>query len=124
MAGRARPDWRAKFAEALRGLGSGLRREANFRVHAAVTLVVVIAGVFLGCERIEWALLALSVGLVFTAELLNTALERLFHGLDEAARARISGCLDVAAGAVLAAALTAAVVGGIVFVPRLAALVR
>lgn len=119
MAGRLRPDWGAKFAEAWRGLWSGLRSEANFRVHLAMTIAVIAAAALLRCDYLEWAVLIGCIGLVFTTELLNTALERLFHGLDEAAKARISGCLDVAAGAVLAAALTAAAVGAIVFVPKL-----
>ena len=57
----------------------------------------------------------LCVGGVMTAELMNSAVETLFHGLDEESKNRIVGCLDIAAGAVLVAGLTAAVVGTLVF---------
>src|SRR5919201_1408580 len=104
--------WRDKLAEALRGAAAGIRTEANFRIHVPAALLVVAAAAALGCNQLEWALLALCVGLVFTAELLNTAVERLFHALDDGTKARVRGCLDVAAGGGLAAAGTAGVVGG------------
>ena len=59
---------------------------------------------------------------VLTAELFNSALETIFHGLDEATKPRVRNCLDIAAGAVLLASLTAALIGAMVFLHRLAAL--
>ena len=59
---------------------------------------------------------------MLTAELFNSAIETLFRGLDEATRERAWPALDVAAGAVLLASLTAVVVGLLIFLPKLAAL--
>jgi diacylglycerol kinase len=70
----------------------------------------------------EWALLLACIGAVFSAELFNSALEELFHGLDEAAKGRMTGCLDMAAGAVLLAAATSAAIGAIIFLPKILAL--
>jgi diacylglycerol kinase (ATP) len=57
--------------------------------------------------------------MVLTAELFNSAIETLFAGLDEATKARAWPALDVAAGAVLLASITASVIGCIVFAARL-----
>jgi diacylglycerol kinase len=71
---------------------------------------------------VDWCLLLGCIGLVLTAELFNSSLETLFHGLDEATKNRLTGVLDISAGAVLLASLTAALIGGIVFLKRLAAM--
>ena len=91
----------------------------NAWIHAAATLCVVALGLALDLTRIEWALVAFAIVAVWTAEALNTAFELLcdvaspeFHPLVERAK-------DVAAGAVLIASIGAAVVGLLVFVPRL-----
>ncbi len=112
----------ASFGHALRGVAAALRSEVHLRFHAAATAAVLTLGFSLRISRLEWALVALAVAGVWTAELFNTALEALtdlvspdYHPL--AGRAK-----DVAAGAVLLAALGALAVGGLVFGPRLWAL--
>lgn len=112
--------WREKFREAFRGMKLGIRGHSSFYIHFFfAALVVAIAGV-LRCDWTEWCLLLGCIGFVFTAELFNSAIETLFHGLDAESKARIHGCLDIAAGAVLMASLTAVAVGSIVFVRRFA----
>ena len=59
---------------------------------------------------------------MLTAELFNSAVETLFRGLDEATKERVWPGLDIAAGAVLLASLTAGVVGLLIFLPKLAKL--
>jgi diacylglycerol kinase len=122
MTNKAPRPWIAKLFDAIRGVGLGVRRELNLRIHCLAAILCVAMAGWLQCDRVEWCLLMGCVGLVFTAELLNSALEAIFHGLDEAAKARISGCLDMAAGAVLVTATTSVVIGGLIFVPRLLAL--
>ena len=123
--GRARPRrWRDKFREAFRGVKLGVRGHASFYVHFFFAALVLAAAVVFECDRVEWCLLVGCVGLVFTAELFNSAIETLFRGLDAEAKARIQGCLDIAAGAVLVASGTAAAVGAIVFVPKLTPLLH
>jgi diacylglycerol kinase len=111
--------WREKFAEAGRGMKLGVRGHSSFYVHFFVAAAVVAVAVALQCNWVEWALLAGCIGGVFTAELFNSAIETLFHALDAETKNRMVGCLDIAAGAVLMASLTAAVVGAIVFGQRL-----
>ncbi len=119
--GRRRP-WRDKFQDALRGLKLGIRGHSSFFVHFFFAALVAAAGLVLRCDLLQWCLLLGCIGLVLTAELFNSAIETLFHGLDPASKARIKGCLDIAAGAVLLASGTALVIGGLVFCQQLLAL--
>lgn len=114
--------WREKFREAFRGIKRGVRGHSSFYVHFFVAVLVVATAFVLRCDPIEWCLLVGCIGFVFTAELFNSAIETLFHALDAQSKNRIQGCLDIAAGAVLMAGLTSAVVGSIVFVRRLASM--
>ena len=114
--------WRrrvASFGHAFRGVWSALRSEVHMRYHAVATAVVLGLGMYYSLSRLEWALVALAIAGVWTAELLNTAIEALtdlaspdFHPLAGKAK-------DVAAGAVLLAAAGAVVVGVLVFGPHL-----
>ena len=114
--------WRAKFRDAVRGLKLGVRGHSSFVVHFFFAALVLAAAVVLGCPVEQWAILLLCIGLVLTAELFNSAIETLFRGLDPLTKERAWPALDIAAGAVLMASLVAAVVGGAVFVRRLAQL--
>ena len=116
--------WRDKFREAARGVKLGVRGHSSFSVHFFFAALAVVAAAVLGLGPVEWCLVLGCIGAVFTAELFNSAVETLFHGLDDESKGRIRGCLDIAAGAVLVAGLTAAVVGAIVFGQRVLELVQ
>jgi len=122
--GKPRRSWRAKFGDAFRGLKLGVRGHSSFSVHFFFAALVIAAAVALRCDLTQWCLLLGCIGLVLTAELFNSTVETLFHGLDEKTKDRTHGCLDIAAGAVLLASITAAIVGGLVFVSRLIALLN
>lgn len=112
--------WRTKFAEAFHGVKLGIRGQASFCVHFFFAVLAALLAVVLECDRFEWCLIVLCIGLVLTAELFNSALETLFHGLDAETKSRLVGVLDIAAGAVLVASITALIVGVAVFAHRLA----
>src|SRR5262249_60991035 len=103
------------------GIKLGVRGHSSFFVHFFFTALVLAAAAVLGCEMLEWCVLLGCIGLVLTAELFNSAVETLFRGLDEETKSRTWPALDIPAGAVLLASITASVVGGIVFVSRLIA---
>jgi diacylglycerol kinase len=121
---RPRRSWPRKFGDAFRGLKRGIRGQSSFSVHLFFAALVVAAAIVLRCSLEQWGLLVICIGLVFTAELFNSAVETLFRGLDEDARARVWPCLDIAAGAVLVASIAAAIVGGLVFLVRLSDLCK
>ena len=107
------------FVFASRGIVSVVRTQQNAWVHAAATVVVVTAGLLLDVSRSEWALLVLAMVAVWSAEALNTAVEALGDAVSPDYSSHIARAKDVAAGAVLIAAVGAVVIGGLVFVPRL-----
>ena len=112
---KGRRRWRDKFREAFRGVKIGVRGHSSFFVHFFFTVLAVAAALTLQCSLVEWCLVIGCIGLVLTAELLNSAIETLFHCLDANCKKRNRGSLDIAAGAVLVASLTAAVIGVLVF---------
>src|SRR5207248_8074231 len=116
---RPRRSWRKKFAVAFRGIKLGVRGHSSFFVHFFFAALVVAAAAVLQCEAWQWCALLGCIGLVLTTELFNSALETLFRGLDEATKERTWPALDIAAGAVLLASLTASVIGTIILASRL-----
>lgn len=108
-----------KFTDAFHGLALGVRGQISFVVHLVWALAVVAAGGWLGVDDTEWRLLVLSIALVLTAEMFNSALERMAKAIDLRENQHLADALNIASAAVLLAALGAAVVGGLIFVPRL-----
>jgi diacylglycerol kinase len=106
------------FVYAWRGIAAGARGR-NFRVMLAVTAAVIIAGYFLKISSMEWCLVSLSIGLVLGLELFNTAGEKLVDILSPNHDPRYGMVKDLLAGAVLLAAVCAAVVGVLIFWPKL-----
>jgi len=84
---------------------------------------VLAAGWFFGITRIEWCAVVAAIGLVVTAEGVNTAIEAVVDLASPEQHPLAGRAKDVAAGAVLLAAVTAAVIGLLVFGPRLLALI-
>jgi diacylglycerol kinase (ATP) len=119
------PSMRLKsLAHALRGVDHIVRTQPNARLHLLAAVLVCAAGVYFGLGRAEWLWISLAIALVWSAEAFNTALEQLADVLHPAQHAGIGRAKDVAAAAVLIAALGAAIIGLLVFVPHLAALGR
>ena len=116
--------WGAKFADAFHGLKFGIQGQASFFVHFFMAALVLAAATVLRCSVSDWITLLFCIGLVLTAELFNSAIEALFHGMDERTKARSYRCLDIAAAAVLLACITSVIVGGLVFFHRLAELLE
>src|SRR5436305_471435 len=84
---KPRRPWRHKFGDAFRGLKLGVRGHSSFFVHFFFAALVLAAGTVLRCELLEWCALLGCIGMVLTAELFNSAVETVFHGLDETTKA-------------------------------------
>lgn len=106
------------FVDAGRGFVTVLRTEWNFRIHAVMAALVTLAGFFFRIDVGEWLAVVLSAGLVFMAEVFNTAMEYLADAVHPEADQGVGMAKDAAAGGVLIAAVAAAVVGAIVFLPK------
>ena len=103
---------------ALRGIGFMLQ-ERNARLLLAVTVAVVAGASWLGLSRLEWCAALAALALVWIAETLNTAVERLTDLVSPEYHPLAGKVKDVAAAAVLMAMLAAISIGLVVFGPRL-----
>jgi diacylglycerol kinase len=109
------------FRHAFAGLAHALRTQRNARIHVLVAVAVIVLGVALGIEPIKWAMIVLTVGFVFVAELLNTVVEAVIDLVTEEYHPLAKTAKDIAAGAVLTAAVTAVIVGVLLLGPPLMA---
>ena len=114
-----RRTWKAKFADAFRGMAVGIRGQSSFAVHLAVAIAVVTGAIVLEVTAGEWCLLVLCIAVVLAAEMFNTALERLAAGLVKEHNEQVGQALDMAAAAVVLVVLGAVTVGLIIFGPGL-----
>lgn len=107
-----------KVLRSFRFAGQGIidlfRFENNAKVHGLAALAVFSLGLWLDLSRIEWALLVTQIGLVWATEAVNTALEKLCDHVTPDRHPHIKAIKDMASGAVLIMALTAATVGIII----------
>ena len=110
------------FAHAFRGLRTLFQTQRNVRIHAAAGIATLIFGWVLQIRPAEWIAILVCIGLVLAAEAFNSALERLADRLDPNPDPHIRDAKNLAAGAVLIASLIAAIVGAIVFFPKVATL--
>jgi len=108
------------LANAWRGVRALVQGERNARIHLGASVAVGALGLALDVSRTEWALLALAIALVWSAEAMNTAVEALGDVVSPERNEAVGRVKDIAAGAVLLAAIGAVVVGLLVFGPRLA----
>lgn len=106
------------FRYALNGLKILIREEHNSRIHLIVTIIVVIMGIWLQISAYDWIALCLSIGLVFSAEIINSAIENLSDYISPDSQKLIKKAKDLAAAAVLVCSFIAVIVGLIVFIPK------
>ena len=107
------------FGYAFSGLGYAFKSQFNFKVHVLILGLVVIAGCWLKLSTEEWLWVAVAAGIVLIVELLNTAIEVLVDLVSPAIHPKAKIIKDVAAAAVLLAAVTAVLIGLLIFVPKI-----
>lgn len=109
------------FRFAFAGIASLVGSQPNARIHLLATALVIFAGFYFDLSKNEWCIVALAVAFVFAAEAFNTALEHLTDLVSPDYHPLAGKAKDVAAGAVLFAAIGAAAVGILVFLPKIMA---
>lgn len=110
------------FTYAFAGLVALIRNEHNARIHLFAACCVIIAGVLLSLSATEWIMIIFAIGSVFAAEAFNSSLEALSDLISPGYHERIKQTKDFAAAAVLITAIAAAVIGLIVFIPKITVL--
>ena len=107
------------FVYAFDGVRFFIRFEAQATIHLIAIVTVLGAGYWFNISLTEWIAVVFAIGIVVAAEMLNTAIENLTDMVSPEFSLKAKVVKDLAAGAVLMASLVAAVVGLIVFLPKL-----
>lgn len=109
----------ASFHHAFAGWLHVLRTQRNAWIHAVATFIVFVIALWVGLDRLSWALLLVTVGLVWISEFLNTALEAIVDLASPDVHPLAQVGKDVGAAAVLISALVAIIVGLLILGPPL-----
>lgn len=98
------------FGYATKGMIIAFREQQNLRIHGIAVIVVTTGGILLGMTAVEWSIIFLTYGLVIVAEMFNTAIENMIDLVSPNYNALAGKIKDIAAGAVLIAAIIATAV--------------
>ncbi len=107
------------FLHAVNGLIHAVRQEINIKIHLLAATVVIMMGVYFGISSTEWLFIIGCCMWVLSLELLNTAIENICNLVSKDFHPLIKVIKDVAAGAVLVSAIGSAVIGLIIFLPKI-----
>ncbi len=118
------PDFLKSQGYARNGVKLIFRNEKNFRIDIVIAVLVVIAGFLFKISHTDWIAISLVISMVFTAEVLNSAIEALCDTVSQDFKVNIKYAKDVSAGAVLISALVSIITGLIVFLPYIMEVVK
>ncbi|HNR53253.1 MAG TPA: diacylglycerol kinase family protein [Candidatus Dojkabacteria bacterium] len=118
------PDFLKSQGYARNGVKLIFRNERNFRIDIVIAVLVVIAGFLFKISHTDWIAISLVISMVFTAEVLNSAIEALCDTVSQDFKVNIKYAKDVSAGAVLISALVSIITGLIVFLPYIMEVVK
>lgn len=110
---------RKSFGYAFKGIDDVIKHEPNMKIHVVVAILVVIMAFILKVSNIEWIILVLLIGAVLAAETINTTIENLVDMYTKEYDEKAKIVKDTAAGTVLILAITSAIIGLIIFIPKI-----
>lgn len=106
------------FSYAFSGLITSFKSERNLKIHVFLMALVIIAGIIFNISLMEWIVCIILFGAVISSELINTAIENLVDIVMPYRNEKAKVIKDIAASAVLIWAIVAAIVGIIIFGPK------
>ncbi|MDO4765400.1 MAG: diacylglycerol kinase family protein [Eubacteriales bacterium] len=106
------------FRYAISGIYFAFREERNFKVHSILAILAIFLATILQCNLTEWIIIILCIGIVMSAEIFNTAIENTMDWLDPQYNKYVKKVKDLAAGGVLVVSIAVAIVGLLIFVPK------
>lgn len=112
------------FKYAFEGIKSSLRTERNIKIHFSMMVLVIVAGILLDISTYEWMICIILFGMVIGGELVNTAIEEVTDLVTTEINPKAKLAKDIAAGAVLIMAITSAIIGFIIFIPKIVLLFK
>ena len=110
------------FGYAFKGMGYVIRTQHNIWIHFLISFAVLAFGFWLNISKTEWLFVVFAIGFVLVSELFNTAIEVLVDMVSPEHNPQAGLVKDIAAGAVLLSAITAALIGLYIFVPKIISL--
>lgn len=111
------------FKYAWEGIVYALKYEQNMLIHILATVLVIILGLIVELSLVEWLFCLVLIGLVMATELINSSLEAVVDLVSPDKNSLAKVAKDTASGAVLVLALTALIVGLIIFIPKIIILI-
>ena len=110
--------WEA-LLHSLDGIEYAFRTERNFRIQLVIAILAIILGAVLRLTLAEWLIVCINIGIVFLAEMMNTAIEIVLDLYSQEYNEKIKRAKDMASGAVFIIAMVAAISGCILFLPKI-----
>lgn len=110
------------FLNAFRGIYASILTQPNLRIHFLIASLVILVAVYLQLSLLHILVLVLTIALVILAEMINTAIEFLADAVTLEHNELIKQAKDISAGAVLLSAIFAALIGLMIFLPKLTTL--
>ena len=117
--------WNTFLGKRLKGCGYALKgallllkNEASIQVQACIAIIMTVAGFYFEISATEWMLQIFAIGLVMSIEGINTAAEEIADFVHPDFHNKIGFIKDVAAGAVFFDAITAVIIGCIIYIPK------
>lgn len=107
------------FIYAFNGMKILLKEEPNSRIHLLATIIVICAGWYFNITISEWIYVTFAFGIVFAMETVNSAIENIADFIHPEKHESIKRIKDLAAGAVLFSAIASAIVGLLIFIPKI-----
>ena len=107
------------FKYAFTGMWSAYKSERNMKIHIAVAILVILFGVFCQISTYEWLACTVCFAMVIGSEMFNTAIETVVDIAMPKKDERAKKAKDVAAGGVLVFAIGSAIIGSIIFIPKI-----
>lgn len=107
------------FKYAIDGIQAAYKKEQNLKIHTFIMILVIIAGIIFKINRFEWIVCIILFAFVIGAELMNTAIETLVDVIMPEINPRAKFVKDVCAGSVLAFAIGSAIIGLLIFIPKI-----
>ncbi|MFV9550808.1 diacylglycerol kinase [Algibacter sp. PT7-4] len=96
-----------------------LKTEASIKIQFFIAIAVTLAGVYFNISALEWMMQILAIGLVMSAEGMNTAIEEIANFIHPEHHNKIGLIKDIAAGAVFIASVFASIIGLIIYLPKI-----
>jgi diacylglycerol kinase len=107
--------YRKKFKYAIQGLLVVIKTEDSMKIHMAAAFLVIVLGLYCRLPAWKWAVLFLTIAIVVISEMFNTAVETMINLYQESYHPLAKLAKDIAAGAVLVAAIASVIAGVVVF---------